>query len=285
MAGRSDPVVVAAGVFLERFGDDAGKRLESILPHIGLDLKTRDAKSYEGCLLRIKGIPRGRIVLSEQIREAGRRRFTLAHEVGHYLLPNQQDLSAPCTKVSIESWDDALAKPETDANRFAAEVLMPRSIVQAYLREMPKFKHIEEIAKSCDTSLTASAYRLAELSSFRVAAVWSHAGSVRWYKPSQEFERWIRKGEVRPESFAFDAFRGEPVPTSLESVPATAWLFEKGLRNDARILEQSVLLPNYDAVLTWLVIPEEIEDWDDSAARELDPDEFTLHRKVWPAKK
>src|SRR6266516_3785682 len=157
MMERADPVVVAARVFLERFGEDAGKRLESILPRIGLELHTRDAHTYEGCLLRIKGIPRGYVVLSQGIREIGRRRFTLAHELGHYLLPDQQDLSTPCTKSHIESWDDALAKPEKDANRFAAEVFMPRSVVQPYLREMPKFAHIEIIAQTCNTSLTASA--------------------------------------------------------------------------------------------------------------------------------
>src|SRR5262245_38571049 len=161
MTERADPVVVAARVFLERFGEDAGKRLESILPRIGLELYSRDAQSYEGCLLRIKGVPRGYVVVSQTIRETGRRRFTLAHELGHYLLPDQQDLSSPCRKAHIESWDDTLAKPERDANRFAAEILMPRSVVQPYLREMPKFAHIEQIAQTCDTSLTASAYRFA----------------------------------------------------------------------------------------------------------------------------
>jgi len=285
MTERADHVVVAGRVFLQRFGDDAGKRLESILPQIGLELQIRNARSYEGCLLRIKGVPRGYLVVSSSIKEPGRRRFTLAHELGHYLLPDQQDLSSPCTRSHIESWDEALAKPEIDANRFAAEVLMPRSIVHLHLRKIPKFAHIEEIAQTCETSLTASAYRLAELSSFRVAVVWSQARRVRWYKASEEFERWVRKGEVQPHSFAFDAFEGKAVPSSLQSVPATAWLFEKGLQADARILEQSVFLPNYEAVLSWLVIPDKIEDWDEEGAAELDPEDFTIRRKNWPGRK
>jgi hypothetical protein len=239
MTEKADPVIVAGRAFLQRFGDDAGKKLDSILPAIGLELQTRNAHSYEGCLLRVKGVPRGYVVLSNSIKESGRRRFTLAHELGHYLLPDQQDLSSPCTKSKIESWDDALSKPETDANRFAAEILMPRTVVQPFLREIPRFEHIEQIARTCETSLTASAYRLAELSSYRVAVVWSQERRVRWYKPSEEFERWVRKGEVRSDSFAFDAFDGKAVPTSLQSVPASAWLFEKGLHADARILVTS----------------------------------------------
>ena len=156
----------------------------------------------------MKGIPRGYVVLSSDVREAGRQRFTLAHEIGHYLLPDQQELCQPCGKQQVESWDEELAKSERDANQFAAEVLMPRSIVHPFLRESPRFSHIEMIAEVCATSLTASAYRYCELSSFRIAMVWSEAHSVRWYKPSGEFVRWIRKGNVREESHAFDAFGG-----------------------------------------------------------------------------
>jgi Zn-dependent peptidase ImmA (M78 family) len=284
MKEKSDPVVVAGQAFLKRFGEDCGKRLQEILPDIGLRLHYRNANNYEGALLRMKGVPRGYIVLSRSVLENTRQRFTLAHEIGHYLLPDQQDLSQPCGKAQIESWDETLTKPERDANQFAAEILMPRSVMLPYLRESPRFSHVEQIARACETSLTASAYRLAELSSFRVAIVWSRDRRVRWYKASDEFVRWVRKGQLDPNSFAFDAFEGKAVPPSFESVPASAWLFEKGLRSDARILEHSIPLLGYEAVLSLLFIPEPIEEWDDTGTTldELDPEEFTLRRKSWP---
>jgi hypothetical protein len=287
MTEKPDPVLAASRAFLKRFGEDCGRRLPEVLPEIGLQLHYRNATSYEGALLRMKGIPRGYIVLSSEVQEVRRKRFTLGHEIGHYLLPDQQDLCQPCGKIQIESWDETLAKPERDANQFAAEILMPRSIVQPFLRESPRLSHIEQIAQACETSLTASAYRLCELSSFRVAMVWSEALRVRWYKPSEEFVRWIRKGSVRQDSYAFDAFEGRPVPATFESVPASAWLFEKGLKPDAYILEHSVPMPNYDGVLTLLFIPEEIEDRGDSepVLEELDPEEFTLRRKTWPGRR
>jgi hypothetical protein len=280
MTEKLDPVVATAQAFVKRFGPDCGKSLEAVLPQIGLTLHFRDAETYEGALLRIKGIPLGYIVLSRRIREDTRRRFTLAHELGHYLLPTQQDLSQPCTKTSVESWDDTLTNSETEANRFAAEILMPREKMLPLLQQSPTFGHVEAIAGMCGTSLTASAYRLASVTSFRMAMVWSQAGRARWYKSSDEFVRWIRKGELSGDTFAYDAFHGVPVPTVLESVPAAAWLFEKGLMSDARILEQSVLLPSYDAVLTILVIPGQIEDWSEGID-ELDPNEFSLGRTRW----
>jgi len=284
MTEKADPVFAASQAFLKRFGEDCGKRLHEILPEIGLQLHYRPAKSYEGALLRMKNIPRGYIVLSTEVQEVRRQHFTLGHEIGHYLLPDQQELCQPCGKQQIESWDEELAKPERDANRFAAEVLMPRSIVQPFLRESPGLCHVEQIAEACATSLTASAYRYCELSSFRIATVWSEARRVRWYKPSGEFVRWVRKGNIREESYAFDAFEGRSIPAKFESVPASAWLFEKGLKPDARILEHSVPMPAYDGVLTLLLIPEEIEERRDGEAllEELDPEEFTLRRTTWP---
>ena len=284
MTEKPDPVLAASRAFLKRFGEDCGKRLPEVLPEIGLKLHYRFAKTYEGALLRMKGIPRGYIVLSSEVREVRRQRFTLGHEIGHYLLPDQQDLCQPCGKEQIESWDDGLARPEREANQFAAEILMPRSIVQPLLRESPQFSHIEQIAEACETSLTASAYRYCELSSFPVAMVWSEEGRVRWYKSSGEFVRWVRRGPVKKESYAFDAFEGRSVPAKFESVPASAWLFEKGLKADASILEYSVPMPGYDGVLTLLAIPERVEDRSDSETllEELDPEEFTLRRKTWP---
>ncbi len=287
MKEKVDPVVAASQAFLKRFGEDSGKRLPDILPAIGIQLHYRDANSYEGALLRIKGVPRGYVVLSRKIRENTRMRFTLAHEIGHYILPNQQELSQPCGKAEIESWDELLNKPELDANQFAAEVLMPRSVVLPYLRESPRLTHIEQIARACDTSLTASAFRLVDLSSFRVAMVWSQDGRVRWYRASSEFVRWVRKGHLNRDSFAFDLFDGRIAPSSYESVPASAWLFDKGLRSEARILEHSIPLPGYGAVLTLLLISEPIEEEDDSGASlvELDPNDFTLRRAKWQGRR
>jgi len=285
MKENTDQVAATAQAFLERFGPDCGRNLDGVLPEIGLKLYYRDAESYEGALLRIRGVPVGYVVLSGRIREQSRRRFTLAHELGHYLLPTQQDLSQPCTRAAVESWDDTLPESEAEANRFAAEILMPRVKIVPFLQQSPKFAHVEEVAAMCGTSLTASAYRLASTTSFRMAIVWSEAGRARWYKSSQEFVRWVKKGPLSPETFAYDAFRGEQIPSALESVPAGAWLFEKGLKPDARILEHSLFLPALDAVLTMLVIPEQIEDWDDGDGHpELDPNEFTFNRARWPRK-
>jgi Zn-dependent peptidase ImmA (M78 family) len=288
MTEKPDPVLVVSQSFLSRFGNDCGKRLPEVVAQIGLELIFREAESYEGALLRIKDIPRGFIVINSKIREESRKRFTIAHECGHFLLPGQQDLSTPCSKEKIENWNEQLYRPELDANRFAAEILMPRDSVSPYLRQEPTMDSVQSIAALCGTSLTASGFRLIELTSFRAAIVWSQNNNVIWYKSSSEFVRWIRKGELSEETFASDCFKRREIPKNLESVPASAWLFEKGVKEGVRIWEHSVSLPNYAAVLSLLVMRESVESHQgffSAEESELDPVEFTLARKRWPSKK
>jgi hypothetical protein len=287
MSDSFDMVSVVSQSLLRRFGLDAGKRLPEVASQIGLDIVYRCADSYEGALLRIKGVPRGCVVINSAIRENSRRRFTLAHEIGHFLLPDQQELSSPCAKDAIESWDEQLVNPELEANRFAAELLIPSTSLAPFLRVEPSFESVRQIAEQCETSLTASTFQLITLTSFRAAVVWSHRNRVRWYKSSGEFVRWIRKGELSEATYAFDWFKKKTAVNGFQAVPASAWLFEKGLKEDAKVWEHSVGLPNYDAVLTLLVIREPIEEWDEASPNEpeLDPGEFTLKRKYWPRKR
>lgn len=288
MNQKPDPVLIVSQSLLSRFGNDCGKRLPQVLTEIGLELIFLEADSYEGALLRIKGVPRGFVVVNSKIQEESRKRFTIAHECGHFLLPAQQDLSAPCSKNAIENWDEELHRPELDANRFAAEILMPRDFVAPHLKVEPSLDSMKSIAEICSTSLTASGFRLIELTSFPAAIVWSQNNRVRWYKASAEFVRWVRKGELDGATFAADCFKGRNVPQKLESVAASAWLFERGLKSEARIWEHSVSLPNYGAVLSLLVMREPVEQDGSTFPTEdsdLDPEEFTLRRKRWPTRR
>jgi Zn-dependent peptidase ImmA (M78 family) len=254
-----DLVALVSESFLRRFGLDSRDRLTEIAEEFGIDVLYRPAESYDGALLRIRDARRGCIVINSRIREESRKRFTLAHEIGHFVLPGQQEVSAPCKQQRIENWDADLYRPELEANRFAAEILMPRGLMAEFVQSEPSLESIRSIAQLCGTSLTASAVRLITLTPHRAAVVWSQNQKILWSKLSAGFVRWIRKGEVRENSFAARCYRKQSVPDQLAPVPASAWLYEKGLREGAQICEQSVSLKNYGAVLSLLVIVEAVE--------------------------
>ena len=254
-----DLVALVSESFLRRFGLDSRDRLTEIAEEFGIDVLYRPAESYDGALLRIRDARRGCIVINSRIREESRKRFTLAHEIGHFVLAGQQEVSSPCKQQRIENWDADLYRPELEANRFAAEILMPRGLMAEFVQSEPSLESIRSIARLCGTSLTASAVRLITLTPHRAAVVWSQNQKILWSKPSAGFVRWIRKGDVRESSFAAQCYRKQSVPDQLAPVPASAWLYEKGLQERAQIWEQSVRLKNYGAVLSLLVIVEAVE--------------------------
>ncbi len=253
------PALVSAE-FLKRFGVDCGKRLNEIAGELGLEVRHREAKSYEGALLRVPGTRMGYIVLNSRIREESRRRFTLAHEIGHHVLPGQQEIAMPCLAGRIDSWQQALDPDERAANRFAAEILMPRHAIREWLDSEPSLDAIQAIAAACETSLTSSAVRLMTLTPYAAAVAWSQEGRTRWYTPSASLLRWVRKGRLHEAALAARWMRGEPIPKEPQAVPAAAWFFEKGLKPCARVWETAVGLPGYGAALSLLVLREPITE-------------------------
>ena len=251
---------LVSGEFLKRFGVDCGKQLNEIAGELGLEVHYRDAESYEGALLRVPGSRMGYIVLNSRIKEESRRRFTLAHEIGHHVLPGQQELSMPCIAGRIENWQRALDPAERAANRFAAEILMPRVAIRQWVEGEPSMDAIQSIAAACETSLSSSAVRLMALTAYPAAVVWSQEGRARWYTPSASFVRWVRKGPLHEATLASRWLRGEPLPKQPQAVPAAAWFFEKGLRPGALVWETAIGLPSYGAALSLLVLREPITE-------------------------
>lgn len=258
------PALVSAE-FLKRFGVDCGKRLNEIAVDLGLEVRYCEANSYDGALLRIPGSRLGYIVLNSRIKEESRRRFTLAHEIGHHVLPGQQELSMPCVAGRIENWQRVLDPAERAANRFAAEILMPREAIREWVESEPSMDAIQAIAAACETSLTSSAVRLMTLTTHPAAVVWSQEGRVRWYTPSASLVRWVRKGRLDEATLAARWLRGEPLPKEPQTVPAAAWFFEKGLKPGAQVWEAAIGLPAYGAVLSLLVLREPIIEGRSSA--------------------
>jgi hypothetical protein len=252
-----------------------------------LKVKEEDLEGCDGILIRPKGVSRGIIAVRRDIRSAGRKRFTVAHEIGHFVLPRHDQDGAICKSKDIEGWDKSANERERQADDFAAEFLIPTAVVAARLfTTSPSLKVIESIADDCGASLSASAWRYCDLTTEPCAVIWNENGQVSWSKLSAEFPFFIKKGKaVEEQSYAFNCFSGETVPSHPESVPAEAWIDSWNLVEGARIYEESRSLPSYRAVLTLIWIKDRIEkrsDYDEEEGDTLDPNDFTIYRKRWP---
>ena len=92
-------------------------------------------------------------------RSFGRRRFTLAHELGHFLL-HEGDFTD-------NDFDNPSCAVEREANLFAKELLMPRHVVEQTYSKLKALNididYISELSWAFRVSKESMAIRLSEL--------------------------------------------------------------------------------------------------------------------------
>jgi len=201
--------------------------------------------------------PRGLIRVKHDIPEPGRKRFAIAHELGHWALHRKSQIDA-CTDQNMVAKYKASAA-EVEANYFAAELLMPKDLFTPRIRcTRPSFGLISALADEFGTSLTAAAIQYTEVSDDYCAIVVSEDGRIRWWRGSEQFEQrfWIEAGTLlSPESIAGSLFNGEPSPPGPEEVESQAWAeCREGYEHDL-LIEEAFPLETYNQVLSLLYLP------------------------------
>lgn len=126
---------------------------------LGLRIAESDGLPVSGLLL-----PREREIwlnAAEARQSAGRRRFTIAHELGHWVCQVQEGRRQPIYCRAVTADGDGRNPPEErEANVFAAELLMPRPAVRAAFAELADSP---ELATRFDVSQEAMRWRLYNL--------------------------------------------------------------------------------------------------------------------------
>ncbi|MGL4767430.1 MAG: ImmA/IrrE family metallo-endopeptidase [Formosimonas sp.] len=89
-----------------------------------------------------------------------RQRFTVAHEIGHYVLGHLQD--GKKFRDTSRSFELGQNVQETQANRFAAELLMPSKVV-GWLIKDKNLVTVEALSEALNVSTTAMVNRLKNL--------------------------------------------------------------------------------------------------------------------------
>ena len=212
----------------------------------------------DGRLVRVGD--RAVIRVRDDIPELGRRRFVIAHELGHLLLRHGSDILKLCDEQDLLQWAMDQRSYENEANEFAAELLMPEEFFRPQCQTgNPNLERIERLADDFQTSLTATAIRYTTFSTDRCAVVMSQNGQIRWNRCSDTFPYWLlRRGSVHGYSYALDCLEGKAVPGRMSQVSATGWL--PGLKRHAErtVWEQSRLISRRFAVVLSLVwLPED----------------------------
>ena len=210
-------------------------------------------------------------VLVRRDRPETRKRYTIAHELGHYVNPWHKSDSpagfrcgAKDMVVERHSPSDRAAKMEMQANQFAAEILMPRREVERFLRGKAgaDIEHILAMAdERFNVSREAAARRYVARIGESAAVVFSREGKIRYVKTNDEFPR-------------LSVWSGDPLPTGCLSAKSghqigqvTNWAEVRGhvwleRSRDYTVYEQT--LPQKNGFRMTLLTVERDEDEEDS---------------------
>lgn len=190
----------------------------------------------------------------------GRKRFTLSHEVGHYVLHKGSAHGRFDTGHQMAIWNEA--NEEAEANVFAAELLMPDYLFTPRLkRQAPSFRNLDGLAADFATTRLAAALQYVHYCHEQVALVFSRDGQVAWSKAAKQFPWRIRQGELSKDSGAGELASGNPHETGrMAPTPAYAWLsaFEHDREHD--IMEESRVVESYGGILSLLWARDDLDD-------------------------
>lgn len=202
----------------------------------------------------IRNHKNGLIRVREDIPEAGRKRFAVAHEMGHWELHEGVSQVFSCTSDDMIAGYKA-STHEIEANLFAAELLMPQHLFQERVGvNDPSVPLLRDLATYFQTSLTATALRLVEVTDEKYAMVVVEDGRVRWWRASEAFDGfWLGpKMAVQEDTVAGSFFKGELPPVEAEEVDGEAWLGSKAARVAESLYEVAIPLGRYGQVISLL---------------------------------
>jgi Zn-dependent peptidase ImmA (M78 family) len=124
---------------------------------------------------------------------AGRIRFTLGHELGHFNIPHHRDALLHTLFHNSQTGFISNEQMEREADWFAAALLMPEEL---FRREVKKYRQsvctLEELMTLADrmmVSITAAAIRYCAVDMEATSVVMSKNGRVIFHSPSYSMKR------------------------------------------------------------------------------------------------
>ncbi|MYF57148.1 ImmA/IrrE family metallo-endopeptidase [Candidatus Poribacteria bacterium] len=275
---KDDPAAIAWDLLRDLKIQDFPIDPRRIATKLGIVVWERELPvSCDGCLMRV-GNAWG-ILVNARIRSKTRRNFTIAHEIGHYLLerdtvhtsPLHQRFNAVMTdQNSRNKKGQTYLHSEQRANQFAVELLMPTPIfsVDSSSHTQVGLPAIAELAAQYGTSLTSTAIHYTRLSKLICAIVFSEEGIIRYFAYSEGFRKnkncYLVNGQtLHPKALA-SRFANISYPTEFkDEVPLNYWCRPDQRKRekhsaesvDHKIIEHSRRIPSTKQIMSFLRIP------------------------------
>jgi Zn-dependent peptidase ImmA (M78 family) len=233
-----------------------------ICDRLGIFYIEEPLRSIDGALVISD---RGNLIsVNSAISEDGRKHFTGAHELGHLCLHSSDQSEFWCSREDIESFRKRTQPVELEANRFAAEFLMPKFLFHGLVEDRdPDWDYIKTLTQKTETTLLATAKRFIDLTTQASVLIVSKNGVISWFNPSKSFRAYVDMDSrvISPNTVAYGVHHGTPPPNNYEVVKADNWVTGQGVNANTEILEWTLPMNSYGQVLTILLDEEGIKGW------------------------
>ena len=240
-----------ASKIIEKYGVASSEhiRLKDIAFDLGVNVIEGNLKAAAASLVKIG--KHATIRVSNDNFYEYRNRFSIAHELGHFVLKHGISIQRVCSDEDMMNWYKK--SEETEANFFAGELILPKSLIEKRcdVAEVD-FRPIKQLSKEFRSSLTATAIRFVRFCPEICAVVFSKDARVKWFYGSEDWWPFIQIGsKLDARTVAYSFFKGKTLPDDPIEVDADAWVEEDGLDE---IVEHSVSSKYLNFVLTILWI-------------------------------
>lgn len=200
----------------------------------GIIYKEAPLENYDGRIV-YGNHGKALITVNSNLRYEPRKRFTIAHELGHFILGHNRKEVAHDNEASMDFYKSG--SQETEANLFASELLIPTAIFQEYIEGEPFHPVLmHDLAEEFNTSVSSMVFKYLDFGQHPIAVAYSFNSKILYYKWSKDFGRYfkdIRKLTVPENSVAEEWYKnGEQYkPNEIQDIGLNVW-FNLGRQED-----------------------------------------------------
>ena len=230
-------------------------------------VKGEDLDGFDGMLAANKKRDKWMILYNSAVSSEGRKRFTVAHEFGHYLLHRHQQEEFACGTGDIETSGEGQGGRdiEKEADEFATTLLMPLDDFRRQVDgEELGFDLLGHCADRYGVSLTAAAIRWLEIAPQRAVLVASRDDHMLWAKSNEAAFKSgaffaTRKNAIELPQAALAHSLNCTGRAQAYETRAQVWFPREPA--EMPITEMKKVAGNYGYTLTLLVMPEAEKRW------------------------
>jgi hypothetical protein len=169
--------------------------MDLIVSGLGAILIEGPLENADGLILIGKKI--SIIKVNSNIHFETRKRFTIAHEIGHLLM--HKDIDPHLENLNTLTWfndtENQLKKgrQEYEANDFAAELLMPESLfISEALKHQFSPNLLKYLANRFKTSITSTAFKYLNTNLYPICIFFIYNGRIKYWKKSIDFKAYCK---------------------------------------------------------------------------------------------